>query len=107
MGMGGGTLLIPLLTLVLGVGQKEAQLCNLLSFLPMAVFALFKHEKSGLVRREGSLLLMIPALFGSLAGSLCSLFLEGALLKKGFGIFLMILSVIQFTNGKKSDKIES
>lgn len=107
MGMGGGTLLIPLLTLLLRVGQKQAQLCNLLSFLPMALFALFKHEKSGLVQKEGSLVLILPALAGSLAGSLCSLFLDGDLLKKGFGFFLIFLSVIQFTNGKKSDKIEA
>lgn len=39
MGMGGGTLLIPLLTLALGVGQQEAQGVNMLAFLPGAILA--------------------------------------------------------------------
>ena len=37
MGMGGGTLLIPALTLLLGVAQRGAQGVNMLSFLPAAV----------------------------------------------------------------------
>ena len=36
MGMGGGTLLIPLLTIFCGVEQGIAQGVNLLSFLPMS-----------------------------------------------------------------------
>ena len=51
MGMGGGTLLIPLLTIFLGISQKLAQAYNLISFLIMAIFvnaalALKSQEKS-------------------------------------------------------------
>ena len=42
MGMGGGTLTIPLLTVFGGVEQKIAQCANLFSFLPMSGFALQK-----------------------------------------------------------------
>lgn len=34
MGMGGGTLLIPALTLLMGIPQRQAQGVNMLSFLP-------------------------------------------------------------------------
>lgn len=37
MGMGGGTLLIPILTIFLGIEQKNAQAINLIAFIPMAV----------------------------------------------------------------------
>ena len=47
MGMGGGTLLIPLLTLALGVGQQEAQGVNMLAFLPGAILALWVHKRAG------------------------------------------------------------
>ena len=36
MGMGGGTVLIPVLTLFFGVEQHIAQATNLIAFLPMA-----------------------------------------------------------------------
>ena len=53
MGMGGGTLLIPLLTLALGVGQQDAQGVNMLAFLPGAVLALWIHKKAGRVTLKG------------------------------------------------------
>ena len=43
MGMGGGTLLIPLLSIFLGVAQKEAQLLNVFSFVIMAIFVVYIH----------------------------------------------------------------
>ena len=46
MGMGGGTLLIPILTIFLGFKQKNAQAINLLVFIPMSLFALIIHIKN-------------------------------------------------------------
>ena len=45
MGMGGGTVTIPLLTLVGGVEQKIAQSANLFSFLPSGGASLLIHRK--------------------------------------------------------------
>ena len=39
MGMGGGTILIPALTLILALDQHAAQGVNMLAFLPAAVVA--------------------------------------------------------------------
>ena len=44
MGMGGGTVLIPALTVILGVEQHVAQATNLIAFLPMALFTLKIHK---------------------------------------------------------------
>ena len=49
MGMGGGTLLIPLLSIFYSVGQHTAQAVNLVSFIPMAVVTLIIHIKNKLV----------------------------------------------------------
>ena len=49
MGMGGGTILIPLLSIFYAVSQHTAQAVNLISFLPMAVVALIIHLKNKLV----------------------------------------------------------
>ena len=46
-GVGGGTLLLLVMTLFLGVDQRTAQGINLLFFLPTAVSALVCHWKNG------------------------------------------------------------
>ena len=92
MGMGGGTVLIPLLTLV---GQAAAQGINLVSFLPMAALALPVHAKSGLLRGEGLVPLILSALVFSALGSLLAARLPSAVLERGFGAFLIVLALVR------------
>ena len=94
MGMGGGTVLIPLLTLF-GVGQAAAQGINLVSFLPMAARALPVHAKSGLLRGEGLVPLILSALVFSALGSLLAARLPSAVLERGFGAFLIVLALVR------------
>ena len=109
MGMGGGTALIPLLTIFCGVEQGAAQGINLISFLPMAALALSVHAKNGLLRKEKILPLVLPALLFSVLGALLAAVLPARALRKGFGIFLVILSIFQFKsalNGGKSGETD-
>ena len=46
MGMGGGTILIPALILFAHIDPKIAQSVNLLSSIPMTIFALIIHIKN-------------------------------------------------------------
>ena len=50
-GVGGGTLLLLLMTLFLGVEQADAMAINLLYFLPTAAMGLLYHRKNGLLER--------------------------------------------------------
>ena len=92
MGMGGGTVTIPLLVLVGGVGQKVAQCANLFSFLPMSLFALKTHSENKLLKTRGIFWVIIPALLCSIIGVWVASVLPSDGLKKGFGIFLIGLS---------------
>ena len=47
MGIGGGAILIPVLTMILGFGQRQAQFINLVYFIPTALAALYKHNRNG------------------------------------------------------------
>ena len=96
MGMGGGTVTIPLLSLVGGVEQKIAQSANLFSFLPMSVSALKTHADNGLLQTEGMLWSILPSLLFSALGAFSATVLSSALLKKGFGVFLIVLAFITF-----------
>ena len=102
MGMGGGTALIPLLTLFLGVPQAAAQGVNLLSFFPMAALALSVHAKNGLLKKEGLPFLVLPALVLSAAAALLAAHLPALLLRRAFGSFLVALSLFRLASAKKS-----
>lgn len=104
MGMGGGTLLIPLLTLLLGVPQGVAQGVNLLSFLPMSFLALSVHARNGLLEKKGLWQLVLPALLFSALGGAFALFLPAGLLRKSFGLFLIVLSVFPFSAALRGEK---
>lgn len=93
MGMGGGTIMIPALTVFCGVGQHVAQVTNLISFLPMSAFSLAVHKKQGLIRTRGLLWLILPAVITSVLGGLIALILPSDILRRLFGAFLVVLAV--------------
>ncbi len=96
MGMGGGTVTIPLLVLLGGVEQKLAQSANLFAFLPMSLLALKTHRDNNLLQTEGILFSVIPALLFSLLGAFVATMLPSFLLRKGFGVFLILLALRSF-----------
>lgn len=100
MGMGGGTLLIPLLTLALGVGQQEAQGVNMLAFLPGAILALWVHKRAGRVSFKGCWPMLLLGVLGSALGALAAGWIQTAWLKRLFGLFLMVLGLLQWKRGK-------
>ena len=107
MGMGGGTLLIPILTFFLDVTQKNAQAFNLISFVPMAIIALILHAKNKLIALKGMLPLISSAVISSLLGGFAVSFIEGDLQTKLFGGFLVLLAIVKFilTVKNKSSKL--
>lgn len=107
MGMGGGTVTIPLLTLVGGVEQKIAQCANLFAFLPMSAFALKTHAKNGLLKTQGIFSIILPALVSSALGVWLALSLPSEVLAKAFGGFLIGLAcvgLLRVFRAKKEEK---
>jgi hypothetical protein len=95
MGMGGGTILIPTLTILCGVEQHVAQATNLIAFIPMAVFSLAVHKREGLLKTDGLLSIIIPAVISSVVFGFTSALVSDVALKKMFGIFLVALAIRQ------------
>ena len=96
MGMGGGTLLIPLLTIFLKVEQNVAQGINLLAFLPMSVVALFIHFKNKMVDCKKSWPIIAMGVLGAVGGALLAGVSRVETLKICFAIFLIVLGAFQF-----------
>ena len=102
MGMGGGTVLIPVLTIIFGVEQHVAQATNLIAFLPMAAFTLKVHRENGLLKTQGIWWMVIPALAVSVLTGIVASFLPSDALKKLFGAFLVFLSVKLFSDMRRN-----
>ena len=105
MGMGGGTILIPVLTIFFGAEQKQAQAINLVAFIPMAIASLIVHVKNKRVETKGILWIIITATVLSLAGSMVAQSINGEILKRIFGGFLLLLSVAQFFSEEINEKL--
>lgn len=95
MGMGGGTLLIPVLTIFLSFAQKDAQAINLLAFIPMSIFALIVHIKNKLVDFKVGIPIILVGIFFSVGGSILANSLSNEFLRKIFGVFLLLVGLNQ------------
>ena len=94
MGMGGGTLLIPILTIFLDVPQKNAQAINLVAFFPMAIIVTIINIKRKGIDYKSVLLVATPALVTSVISALLVKKISSRALSVGFAVFLIILGVI-------------
>lgn len=96
MGIGGGTLLIPALTIFMHIEQKAAQSLNLLYFIPTAIVALWIHTKNKKIQWKVLGLLVVSGIIGALGGSLLASYISAKFLRKAFGFFLLIMGIIEF-----------
>ncbi len=96
LGMGGGTLLIPVLTIFLGFDQKLSQGINLLSFLVMAIISIYIHYRNGYIVTKNIFYIIIFGVIFSIVGAVCMTFLPSKVLRISFGVFLVLLAVMEF-----------
>lgn len=102
LGVGGGSLLILWLTLVLEMSQTAARGINLLFFLPSAAISCYLRWKQGSV----TLKKILPAIFAGCAAaavfSLISTRIDLEILKKLFGVLLLATGIRELCYRTKS-----
>ena len=92
-GVGGGTLLLVYMTTLAGLDQHLAQGINLLFFLPTAASALVCHARGGYLDKP-TLKSAVPlAVAAALAGAWIATNLDVAVLRKPFGVYLLLSGV--------------
>ena len=106
-GVGGGTLLLLLMTLFFGVAQADAMAINLLYFLPTAAMGLLYHRKNGLLDRA---VLRSAVPWGTAAaaagapGAAPAPAVDTDLLRRPFGIYLLLAAGSLLLRTKKTGK---
>ena len=92
-GMGGGTILIFLLTNMLGVEQHIAQATNLVFFIPTSIIAIIINIKDQNVDLKLGTILAVYGILGAIIGANIAVKINVNILKKCFGIFLAIIAI--------------
>jgi len=92
-GMGGGTVLIVLLTIFYGLEQHIAQATNLIYFVPTAITAIIVNYRNKNIDIKLARLISISGAIGSIIGAIISINTDVEKLKKFYGFFLAIIAV--------------
>lgn len=110
LGMGGGTILILLLSIFMGLDQHVSQATNLIFFIPTSITAIIINIKDKRIDWKVSKSIILYGSIGAIIGSIISSKIQTQNLKKIFGIFLLIISFFQiyeiyssYTKSKKTN----
>ena len=93
LGIGGAIIMIPALVFLLGISQQTAQGTSLAVMLPpVGIIAAYNYYKAGQVNIRFAIILAVFFLVGSYFGSKLAVTLPQQVLKKIFGILLLLVA---------------
>jgi uncharacterized protein len=95
-GIGGGTVLVPLLALLFGFSQHRAQGTSLVALIPpTGLLAFLAYGKAGYVNWQTGLLLIPGVFLGGVLGGLLARRLNPARMRQVFSALLFLLGISQ------------
>src|SRR6267154_721420 len=93
-GIGGGLIVVPCLVYFLGMSQHTAQGTSLAMMLPpIGAIAVYNYYKAGAVDFKVAAILCISFIIGSFFGSKIAISLSPSVIKKAFGILIILLGI--------------
>lgn len=100
-GVGGGIIIVPAFVFFLSMSQHEAQGTSLgLMLFPIGILAAYNYHKSGQMDIQAGLIVAAAFVIGGYFGSKISLGLDQALLKRVFGVLMLLISLKLIFTGK-------
>lgn len=92
-GVGGGIIMVPMLVLLLGFSQHQAQGTSLaVLVVPVTAVAVFNYYKEGYINWKYAAIIAVFFVVGSYFGSKLAISLDQKMLKKIFSIVLIIIA---------------
>lgn len=92
-GVGGGIIMVPLLILLVGFNQHQAQGTSLtVLVVPVTAVAVFNYYKEGYINWKYALVIAIFFVIGSYFGSKLAVDLDQKMLKRIFGVVLLFIA---------------
>lgn len=88
-GVGGGIIFVPTLTLILGLGQLEAEATSLLAIIPVALLGSWRQTRSGEVRWPAAIVMGVISIPTAIAGAFLADALPERTLELGFAALML------------------
>jgi uncharacterized membrane protein YfcA len=104
LGVGGGTLVVPFLTLAVGFSQHSAEATSLLVILPTAIAGSLALRQRGVGDLGLALRFGVVGAAGSVLGALLALALPASTLKIVFAVFVGAVGLRLARDGLRPDK---
>jgi uncharacterized membrane protein YfcA len=93
-GIGGGIIIVPALVFFLGLTQHQAQGVSIgMLLLPVGFLAAINYYKAGNLDFTKSLIIGASFVVGAYLGSKVSLSIDGAIMKRIFGVIIFLISL--------------
>lgn len=92
LGVGGGALFVPALTIGLGLSQLDAEATSLLAIVPVALVGTVRQRAHGNVDVRTGVTLGVVAVGGAVAGVVIANVVPQRGLEIGFGLFLLFVA---------------
>lgn len=93
-GIGGGIIIVPALIYISGFTQLKAQGTSLAVLLPpVGILAFLEYYKHNNVDIKAGIIICITVLIGAMLGGKIAQVIPPDILKKGFGIFMLLISL--------------
>lgn len=102
LGVGGGILMVPFLTLAVGLSQHEAEATSLVVVLPTALAASLALRRRGVGDLGLALRFGVIGAVGGLGGALVALALPASTLRVVFAAFLAVVGVRLVRDGVRT-----
>lgn len=93
LGVGGGTVLVPILTLLFGLAQHDAQGISLFMIIPTSIVGAWTHLRLGNVERPIIAPIALSSVVAAVAGAALAFLASGPLLRVLFGALLVVIGV--------------
>ncbi|VAX38018.1 hypothetical protein MNBD_UNCLBAC01-722 [hydrothermal vent metagenome] len=94
LGIGGGTIMVPLFVILFGLTQHQAQGTALAVMLPpVFIFAVWRYYCAGNVKVQMAIFVAMGLVVGAFLGAHMVQNIPAAQLKKGFGVFLVLVGL--------------
>ena len=93
--MGGGTILILLLSIFLNLDQHVAQATNLIFFIPTAITSVIIGIKNKNINVKEAWVIVVSGIIGAIISANISSNLNVKILRKMFGAFLLIIAIYE------------
>lgn len=102
LGVGGGILMVPFLTLAVGLSQHAAEATSLVVVLPTAIVASLTLRRRGIGDLGLALRFGVVGALGGAAGAVLALALPAATLRVVFAIFLALVGLRLVRDGVRA-----